>query len=526
MRFHKRIDPPIERGFPSIGECPPGLDIRGTLLARGALFNLFGQGIPLIIGLASIPFVIKSLGTDRFGILSLVWVAFGYFGIFDFGLGPATTKFVAQMMGSGERHRIPHFLWTTVLFQLILGLAGGLLFFLSTPLLLKHVLNIPPEFLREANMSFVLMAFSLPLAFVSSSFRGSLEAAQRFDLVNFIKVITSAASYLLPVFGALIGFKLPGIICLLIGSRILTFIAWVTLNFRVFPELRCRPSIHKDSVVPLLKFGGWVTVSNTINPLLIYVDRFLIGSLITVSAVSYYTAPYEALSRIGFIPGSLITTLFPAFSALRGGANDQKMKVLFARSVKYVMLAMGPLTVGLVLFAKDILAIWLGMNFASKSTLVFQILAFGFFLNSLANIPMGFLLGSGRSDIPAKFHLFEVMLYVPLCWALIKALGIRGAAIAWAIRVTLDMALLFVGAGRIGILKMSEWIREGMAQATFAILALAAAGAIVGGFSWRVFGFIVIMSGFLPVVWFYALTQVERDWILKLRTFIPSGKVL
>jgi hypothetical protein len=76
-----------------------GLEIDGALLARNTLLNLAGQVIPLLIGLATIPYIVRGLGTERFGVLAIAWVVLGYFSLFDLGLGRAKTKFVAECLG-------------------------------------------------------------------------------------------------------------------------------------------------------------------------------------------------------------------------------------------------------------------------------------------------------------------------------------------------------------------------------------------------------------------------------------------
>uniref|UniRef100_UPI0034E2C47B oligosaccharide flippase family protein n=1 Tax=Methanothrix sp. TaxID=90426 RepID=UPI0034E2C47B len=83
------------------------MEISGSLIARNAVLNLIGQAVPLLVGVLTIPFVVRGLGTDRFGLLSLAWVVLGYFTIFDLGLGRATTKYVAEALGKGEGDRIP-----------------------------------------------------------------------------------------------------------------------------------------------------------------------------------------------------------------------------------------------------------------------------------------------------------------------------------------------------------------------------------------------------------------------------------
>ena len=62
------------------------------LLTQNALFNLIGTALPLGVGLISIPIVIDALGLEVFGLLTLIWTAIGYFGLFDFGMGRALTQ--------------------------------------------------------------------------------------------------------------------------------------------------------------------------------------------------------------------------------------------------------------------------------------------------------------------------------------------------------------------------------------------------------------------------------------------------
>ena len=68
-------------------------------MVKNALLNLLGAALPLLVGILTIPYVVRGLGMERFGILSLAWVILGYFALFDFGLGRATTKFVAEAVG-------------------------------------------------------------------------------------------------------------------------------------------------------------------------------------------------------------------------------------------------------------------------------------------------------------------------------------------------------------------------------------------------------------------------------------------
>jgi len=69
-----------------------------SILARNTFLNIIGLSLPFLVGIIAIPLIISGLGTERFGLLSLGWVILGYVGIFDLGLGRATTKFVASAL--------------------------------------------------------------------------------------------------------------------------------------------------------------------------------------------------------------------------------------------------------------------------------------------------------------------------------------------------------------------------------------------------------------------------------------------
>lgn len=492
----------------------PVLDIRAGVLARNTAWNFLGLALPLLVGFLTIPAVIRGLGTERFGVLSLVWVVVGYFGFFDLGLGRAATKFVAEALGRSEHDKVPKFFWTTVYFQGALGILGALALLAVTPLLVDKLLHIPPALVEEAKFSFRVMAVSFPIVMISGSFRGVLEAGQRFDLVNYVKIPSSTINYLAPLAGVMIGFRLPGIMILLLFSRALSLLAWSVISLNVFPILRKGYSIHPETVKPMLTFGGWLTLSNLVSPLLVYLERFFIGSILTMEALGYYSAPYEVTLRLGIFPQSLVMSLFPSFSALAGGRNLAKSRLLFGRSVKYLLVSLGTGIVLLVCFARLFLRLWLGESFARNSTVVFQILAIGFFINALANVPLSFLQGIGRADLTAKFHLLEVVFYVPLAWELIKAWGINGAAAAWTVRVTVDMLLLFAAAWKIGPMNASSLTENGVFRGAAALALYAGAGFAAMRLPWGPFGVIALTPVFLAAFWFCAFSPEERQWLI------------
>lgn len=428
------------------------MEITGKLLTRNWTLNLVGQLVPLLVAIAAMPYVIHELGPEQFGILSIAWVLLSYTTLLDLGLGRATTKFVAEHLGRDDSERVPGVVWTSVWAQSFLGIIGAITFASVTPVLANHLLKMSFTLRFETRLSFYILAASLPIVLVGNAFRGALEAGQHFNLVNYVRMPANASIFLLPALALPFGIGLPGIVLLLVVARLAATIAYLLLCLRRFPILRRNYSGNSAEVRTLLGYGGWVTVSNIVSPIMTYLDRFFIGSIVSVTAVGYYTAPYEAISRATILPGSLTATIFPAFSSLEATGSRDRVEELCVRSLRSLLLTLGPVLVLVIVFAHDILRAWLGADFAAKGAVVLQILAAGTLINSLAYMPSCLLQGLNRPDLTAKFHILELPLYIGILWFLLKHMGISGAALAWSVRVTIDAILLF------GTVVFHRWI--------------------------------------------------------------------
>jgi O-antigen/teichoic acid export membrane protein len=408
-----------------------------------------GRGIPIAVGVATIPIVLRGLGTERFGILTLVWAVYVYFGSYDIGLGRATTRFVATSMGHGEPQAIRQILWTAVLVQATLGVGIVALVLLVTPVLVETGFSLAGEQAAEARASFYMAGAAIPVLLVAASLRGALEGVQRFDVANATRAGVNSGNFLLPAVGVISGLGLKAIGLLLLGGQIIGLLVTLGLCVRVLPLGRAQP-VHHAPLRPMLTYGAWLSLSGMAAAALVYLDRFLVAFLLSVGSVAYYAAPYELISRLLIVPASIGAAIFPVVSTLHGQRKDKEAEGLLIQSVTWIVLLLAPILLTVVLAARDILVLWIGSAFAERAYVVLQALSVGMLATSLAQVPYTFLQARGRPDLPAKFYLLELPLYVALSWSLIRVGGITGAAIAWSVRATVDAILLSVWMARLG----------------------------------------------------------------------------
>jgi O-antigen/teichoic acid export membrane protein/GT2 family glycosyltransferase len=418
-------------------------------LARNTILNLVGQIVPMLIGLLSIPMLITRLGMERFGLLSLVWVVIGYFTFFDLGLGRAIIKVVAEKIGKNEEEHIPKIVWGALSIMTAMSLIGSIVLCLLTPTLVTSVFKIPSSLHNEAVNAFYGLSLSLSFVTLTAGLRGILEARHRFDYANILQTLTGATSFVGPLVVSFYSQNIAAIVAVIIIARLLLFVVHLILVLRLYPDLRRPGHIDRQTIKRLFRFATWMTVSNIVSPIMVYFDRFILGAIVPVATLAFYTTPFEVVNRLLVVPAAMVRTLFPAFAFLGIDRSSEHVTTLFERGLKFLWFVLFPAVFLIVYFGREGLGLWLGADFAHESTIVLQILAIGILLNGLAYIPFTLLQSADRPDLTAKLHLIELPLYLPLVWFLATRFGVKGAAAAWSIRVALDMILMFTAVFRI-----------------------------------------------------------------------------
>ncbi|MBL7555573.1 MAG: oligosaccharide flippase family protein [Bdellovibrionaceae bacterium] len=411
-----------------------------STIFKNSFYNIVGQGLPLVIGLVCIPQLINKLGIDRFGLLSLVWIFLGYLAFFDLGLGRAIIKIISEQLGKGNRTAISRFFWTTIWIIFGLSILGSVISLVFAHTIMIEVFKIPDSLREDALHSFYLLSIGIPIITLTAAFRGLLEAEQRFFVINLLQGVSGTITYIVPLIIAIYSQNVSVIILYLVIARFLTLVAHIVVCMNRFPELRKISLPDREALPLLIRFGGWLTVSNLISPLMVYFDRFILGSIIPVGDLAYYTTPYEIITRVLIIPSAVSRVLFPSVSFTL--AQNTSSEKLVENAYRLTTLTLLPIIILLISIAKPGMTLWLGQEFGERSSIILQILALGVFFNGIASIPYTLIQSSNRPDLTAKAHIFELPIYAVVLWFMCHNFGTLGAAIAWSFRIVLDLLVL------------------------------------------------------------------------------------
>ncbi len=402
-------------------------------LSRNSLYNIgLGAGT-LVVSLVTVPVYLRIVGEARYGILTIVWLLLGYFGAFELGTSRATARLVARY--PDDRGRI--FLHALAL-NLAAGVVGAAILAGLFPLLVGHVFLFSPHQRRALLEALPLIVVAVPATTLGFMLAGTLEGRERFLLLNGIQLTTNVLLQTAPLAVALlVGPHLVLMIAAVVAARLVMLVPLGGAAYAAARPLP-RPGLERVWMRRLLGYGGWVTLTGLITPVMDFLDRFAIATLLGPIAVTEYVVPFNLAARTRLLPASITRALFPRLSAL----ERDHARALARNSVRRLLALLTPLFVVGLLLVSRFLRWWIGADFAIRTAPLGQILLVGAWAAGLALVGYVSLQAEGRPAHVAWIRCAEAPLFLgALWWALIR-FGLPGAACAWTGWSLLDAGLL------------------------------------------------------------------------------------
>ncbi|MDE2119887.1 MAG: oligosaccharide flippase family protein [Betaproteobacteria bacterium] len=412
------------------------------ILIRNVAWNLGAQIIMLSAGMAALPLLLHFLGAARLGVFTLGLGLIGFSGLFDLGLGRALTQTVSSAIAAGRpRERIGALVYRVQALLLALGLVWMSGIWSITPWLVEVGMSLHGHLASETMVGLRALALSLPFALAATAATGALEGLQEFRLLSRWRMALVALQFGLPVVAAAAHPDAGWAVAALAVARVVSCLVWSRCVRGLLPfELGMAPD--PSDLRHVWRFGGWLSLSNVIGPLMAYADRFFLATVLPPSVVANYTVPFDAAQRVTSLPLTAMNVLFPALTQSRG----QEATAMLRSASKAMIALLWPAMLVVAVFARLLLSWWLSPAFAGASAPVLQWILVGVVINGAAHIPYALLQAHGRSDITAKLHLLELPIFALVLLICVHAFGIVGAALAWTARIALDAALLHAAA--------------------------------------------------------------------------------
>lgn len=410
---------------------------------RHTTYNLLGSIIPIVLALTTVPIYLKLVGPDRYGVLAIAWLLLGYFGLFDLGLGRATSFRIAALRDAPPQARADTF-WAALSVNLGMGVVGGGVLWAAAQYFFTYAFKVDEHLRPEILTAVPLLAAAVPIATLTGVLTGAMQGREKFLETNTISVLSTT---LFQVFPLAVAWKIgPNLVWLLSAAVSARVLALVVLGYRCHVEMTRghERRLVRTEVPLLLKYGGWVTISSVVGPMLVIIDRFAIGATLGAASVTTYTVPFQLAQRIQILPAAITNALFPRMSA---ATPEQRSVMTHAASLTLASLVSLPV-LGVIFLLETFLHFWVGEKLGAQSAPIGRIVLIAFWANAFALIPFMRLQSTGRPDLVTKVLLIQLLPYFLGLYLGMTYFGLPGAALAFAGRCIVDYLMLNWVAGR------------------------------------------------------------------------------
>lgn len=447
-------------------------------IVRNALSNLCGALVPAIVALGTVPLVVRELGDASYGVYSLVTAIVGYFAVIDINVTAGSIKYIAQFNANRDQRRIDETVFFGLSVYALIGLVGGLALFAGAGFLVTRLFAVPAALESEAVATLRLAALGFFLGQLQSYLNSIPQALMRYDVSSRIEMLFGSGVPLLTVGVLLLGHGLFAVILVrVLASALNCLILWRWIR-RLLPRLtwrRAGAATRRD----LLGFSGYAFLSHFATMSYAYADKLIIGALVGVTGLAYFTVASTLANRVLGLSYRLSGVFFPAASALAALGELEHLKRLYLKASRYVVFVNASVLALVAVFSYEILYYWMEPRFARAGHVILAVMALSQFIDSLTSLPSLVNDGMGHPRWSGMFALARAAFGLLVVYLGVAGWGIAGAAWGHLLASSLlTCAFLAAVHGRTVPARLGELVRSAYVpgMAGVGLVALAAQG--------------------------------------------------
>lgn len=421
---------------------------KNTFIKNNFVVLLF-QAIPIFAALIFIPKNIAKIGADAWGGYTLATTTIFLTMYFNLGVGPAVNKslsFYSDKKLDKELTIIQtgfliNFLSSIVFVLVLYFLNEGILNFIANKELNAEVVSSNKKLFKYA-------AIASGLYLNLSFFRNIFESQGSFSLVNLMRSIFSSSVLIIPFFFDRTSIHLAMVVLnVIILIQILIYI-FILMN--KLEKVNLATFIRFKEFKPILSDGIKLSIHSLINPIFIFLDRYLIGILIGLTTVGLYTSVYDLISRITIVASAISTVLYPKIA--QAAFNFPLRMKLIKSSIGLILTICTVPCLVLFFYGTGIFEWWLNTKLTNYSVLI-KLLTIAYLLQGINLILIKSFQSSGYISLTIKTSTYLAIIYVPALYLLIKYYGITGVGLVLLVKNCIEMISYIL---RINFLKIHK----------------------------------------------------------------------
>jgi O-antigen/teichoic acid export membrane protein len=397
--------------------------------------------INVAVGFFLYPVILHHLGDEASGLWILIFSLTGYYGIFDFGIRSSLVRYVSKFQATGDKEQLARLVNTSLFTYTCLGVILLVPTVLGS-LYVDRLFHIPPAFLKDAQILFFMVGFSLALGFPLGVAGGILEGLQRFYLLNWTGIASTLLRAALIIYVLRHGLGLLSVALITVSLPLVAAAARVVIAQRLLEIPYAWKYIDRESLRQVVNYGSVTFMIIVAGRLRFKTDAVIIGTFLSAAAITHFSIGARLVDYAGEVVSSLAQIFTPMSSHFHATGNYDQLRKIFISGNRACALVMFPMTVALVVMGKSAIEAWVGQRYIS-SYIVLLIVLIPSTLYQAQSTSNRILFGMSLHKSLAYVVLMEGIANVILSIVLVRPLGIVGDAIGTAIPL-LCTSLLFL----------------------------------------------------------------------------------
>lgn len=454
-------------------------------IARNVATRYLLVAAEMLVGLLTLPFNLRHLGPEAYGLWMLTAGITIHFSVLDLGYGGAMVKFVAQY----RAHRNARALNEIASTIFVLFSAIGVLAYLAVigvAFNLDHLFRITPAQAETGKWILLIIGVNVACNFAFAVYGGVCSGFQRYDVNNVVAVISSVLVAAVNIGMLLLGYGLVPLVAATTAVRLATYVVYRRNAYRVFPPLEVRLSLFRRSRLrEVTAFSIYASMIDWANKLNYEIDELVIGVFLGSAPVAVWAVADRIISGTQRLTNQGNAVLFPVVVDSDVTARQSRLQTVFLEGTRLSLATVAPIALVLFVLADPLVRGWVGPGMIGAVP-VLQILAFAVALRVANATGTTLLKGAGRVRFLAMVNLGTGLANLALSAALVKPFGLAGVAFGTLLPIAVSsMGILFPAACRrvgltvAGALRYAVWPAAWPAVAAGA--ALAAVHRLTGG---------------------------------------------
>ncbi|WP_439504246.1 oligosaccharide flippase family protein [Sediminibacterium sp.] len=394
-------------------------------LFTNAIWNIITVSFTALAGFVLVPLILNKIGTENFGIYTIILMIGGFAQLQSLGLGEATLKYVSYYFAKKDIAGVNKVFGATLSVYIFSGiLISGLIVIFSSIIISWFKLSLAN--IDNAIFALRIAGITFFVSIFSTAFKTIPEALQRYDILSKYNLIMMVFRYTGMYLIAILGGGIIGLTILTLSSAFVDILVYGSLSKKLLPALILTPNFNKDGIKEVFGYGIFSFINELIQRASNYIDQLILALFFSASSVAYLNAPKDLITKAQSLTGAAGQALFPRFSSMEEGLEMQE---LYVTSLWVLTILSIIIFVPLAIVIPSFLSLWLSREFAENSSTFATLFSFGVAFNGGTSAYFALLKGTGRVKWLTKI-ISSLTLFSTIATAfLVYKFGINGSGI-------------------------------------------------------------------------------------------------